>query len=216
MKKIFLICLMGLAFLTSACQEQALIPAIPAPVVIAVAPYNQPTHEAQLLAGYIPKEQGLASAAELASYDEMLKKQLAKTRRQYIFLTLDDLKVNIQRDSKDRANVLATWAKIAQDKGADYILVPQILEHEEKYGVGNDVYSPARLISDFYFIKAVNPTNDSKDGFLQARSHYKEISFIEPHVSGEDHVTPRQHLNIAYFVKESINKMIREFHLTLD
>lgn len=216
MKKIVLFCLLGLTFLISACQEQALIPALPAPVVIAVAPYNQPTHEAQLLAGYIPSEQGLASAEELAAYDELLQAKLAQTRRQYIFLTLDDLKVNIQKDSKNRANVLATWAKIAQDKGADYILIPQILEHEEKYDVGGDIYSPARLISDFYFVKAIHPNTGSKDGFLQARSHYKEISFIQVHASGEDYVTPRQHLSIVYFVNESINKMIHEFQLTLN
>lgn len=216
MKRIILACLMLFALFTSACQEQALIPALPAPVVIAVAPYNQPTHEAQLLAGYIPSEQGLASADDLAAYDELLKERLSKTRRQYIFLTLDDLKVNIQKDSKGRANVLATWAKIAQDKGADYILIPQILEHEEKYDVGGDIYSPARLISDFYFVKAIHPESDSKDGFLQARSHYKEISFIKVNASGEDYVTPRQHLGIIYFVNESIYKMIRDFHLTLE
>lgn len=216
MKKIILFCLFGLTFLIGACQEQALIPALPAPVVIAVAPYNQPTHEAQLLAGYIPSEQGLATAQELAAYDELLQERLAQTHRQYIFLTLDDLKVNIQKDSKNRANVLATWAKIAQDKGADYILIPQILEHEEKYDVGGDIYSPARLISDFYFVKAIHPETGSKDGFLQARSHYKEISFIQVHASGEDYVTPRQHLSIVYFVNESINKMIHEFQLTLE
>lgn len=216
MKKIFLICLLGLSFLAGACQEQALIPVLPAPVVIAVAPYNQPTHEAQLLAGYIPSEQGLASASDLAAYDELLKEKLASTRRHYIFLTKEDLNINIQKDSKGRANVLATWAKIAQDKGADYILVPQILEHEEKYDVGGDIYSPARLISDFYFVKAIHPNTGSKDGFLQARSHYKEISFIKVNASGEDYVTPRQHLGIIYFVNESIHKMIHEFHLTLE
>lgn len=215
MKKIFFLPLFLFTLLISACQEQALIPAVPAPVVIAVAPFNQPTHEAQLLAGYIPAEQGLATPDELALYTEILQGKLTKTHRHYIFLTSEDLNVTIQRDSKDRANVLATWAKIAQDKGADYILVPQILEHEEKYGVGNDVYSPARLIADFYFIKAIHPTTESKDGFLQARSHYKEISFIQVHASGEDYITPRQRLNVVYFVQEAIVKMIREFHLTL-
>lgn len=215
MKKILLSCLVGLTFLVSACQEQALIPAIPAPVVIAVAPYNQPTHEAQLLAGYIPREQGLATQSDLALYDELLQEKLAKTHRQYLFLTYDDLNINIQRDSKDRANVLATWAKIAQNNNADYILIPQILDYEEKYDVGGDVFSPARLISDFYLVKAINPTNDSPDGYLQARSHYKEVSFIQVHASGEDYVTPRQRLPVVYFVEESIRKMIHEFHLTL-
>lgn len=215
MKKFFFFPLLLLTLFIIACQEQALIPAVPAPVVIAVAPFNQPTHDAQLLAGYIPEEQGLAAPEELARYTALLQEKLAKTHRHYIFLTAEDLNITIQRDSKDRANVLATWAKIAQEKGADYILVPQILEHEEKYGPGDEVYSPASLISDFYFIKAIHPETESKDGFLQARSHYKEHSFIRINVSGEDYVSPRQRQNIIYFVNEAINKMIREFHLTL-
>lgn len=215
MKKILLLSLLLFTFLASACQEQALIPAIPAPVVIAVAPYNQPTHEAQLLAGYIPREQGLASQNDLACYDELLKEKLAQTHRQYLFLTYDDLNINIQRDSKDRANVLATWAKIAQNNNADYILVPQIIDYEEKYDVGGDIFSPARLISDFFLVKAINPANDSPDGFLQARSHYKEVSFLQVNASGEDYVTPRQRLSVAYFVQESIHKMIHEFQLIL-
>lgn len=205
-----------LGFICTACTQQPAVPALPAPVAIAVAPYNQPTLDAQLLAGYIPSDQSLANQTELARYDELLKQELIKTQRRYVFLTQEDLNISIQNDSKNRPNVLATWAQIARNNNADFILVPQILEHQEKKGVGRDVFSPARLISDFYLIKAVHPTNNSNDGFLQARSHYKEISFIEVNVSGEDYIRPRQHKEIIYFVNESIRKMIREFHLTLE
>lgn len=216
MKKILTIICVFIGLVCSACKEQPVIPILPAPVTIAVAPYNQPTHEAQLLAGYLPSEQNTASEALLAQYDGLLKTELEKTHRNYIFLTQNDLKISIQNDTRNRPNVLATWAKIAQDNNADFILVPQILEHQEKKGVGRDVFSPARLISDFYLIKAEHPTTQSKDGFLQARSHYKEVSYIQVNVNGEDYITPRQHKDIEFFVKESIRKMIGEFHLTLE
>lgn len=216
MKKILTILSIFIGFFCSACKQQPAIPVLPAPVTIAVAPYNQPTHDAQLLAGYIPSEQGIADETLLARYDELLKNELEKTHRNYIFLTQADLNISIQNDSKNRPNVLATWAKIAQNNNADFILVPQILEHQEKKGVGRDVFSPARLISDFYLIKAEHPETQSKDGFLQARSHYKELSYVQVNVDGEDYITPRQHKDIVFFVKESIRKMIREFHLPLE
>ena len=96
MKKILLLALAFISLCAAACREQAIIPALPAPVTIAVAPYNQPTNEAQLLAGYIPKEQGLASAVDFARYNELLKAKLQKTQRNYIFLTQSDLSVSIQ------------------------------------------------------------------------------------------------------------------------
>lgn len=216
MKKLLTLFLLFLSFCLTACKDQALIPKLPEPVVIAVAPYNQPTLDAQLLAGYIPDGQNLADAASLARYDGLLKEKLSKTQRKYLYLTQKDLQISIQKDSKNRPNVLATWAKVARDNGADFILIPQIIEHQEKIGKDRDVFSPARLISDFYLVKAAHPETDSTDGFLQARSHYREISTIDINVSGEDYITPRQHNNIEYFVKESIQKMIREFHLTLE
>ena len=198
------------------CTKQDFVLIVPAPLKIAVAPYNQPTTDNQLLAGYIPSEQSLADDTSLLLYDKILKQKLENTNRRYIFLTQNDLNISIQKDSKNRPNVLATWAKLAQKAGADYILVPQILEHQEKKGKDRDVTMPARLIADYYLIKVVNPETQTTDGFLQARSHYKEISFIQVNVSGEDYITPRQHKNVIEFVKESMNKMIYEFHLTIN
>lgn len=216
MKKISYLVFSLFLFFSAACTQEPIIPLIPAPVTIAVAPFNQPTADAQLLAGYIPSEQGYASAADFEKYNAMLHDKLMQTNRRYVFLTQEDLNISIQKDSKNRPNVLATWAKIAQNCGADYIIVPQILEHQHKKGKGRDVFSPARLITDIYLIQAINPNDNSADGFLQARSHYKEISFVDVNVSGEDYVTPRQQMEIDFFVKEAINKMIREFHLSLN
>ncbi len=216
MKKFFLLLSFFLLLYAQACTKQDFVLIIPAPVKIAVAPYNQPTNSNQLLAGYIPNEQSLVDNATLAKYDTILKQKLDKTHRNYIFLTQNDLNITIQKDTKNRPNVLATWAKLAQKVGADYILVPQILEHQEKKGKDRDVTMPARLITDYYLIKVVHPETQTNDGFLQARSHYKEISYIKVNVSGEDEITPRQHKNIIEFVQESINKMIYEFHLTIN
>lgn len=143
-----------LTLLTTGCLKQEEIPRLPLPLVIAIAPFNQPIYNSQLLAGYIPSEQSKIDAATMAQYDVLFKEKLEKTQRKYIFLSTKDLQINVQNDSKGRTNVLSTWAKLAQNVKADFIIVPQILDIEERQGDASNVRRPARLIADFYLIRA--------------------------------------------------------------
>lgn len=217
MKKLLTLLLSFISLISlQACMNKDFVVIVPAPEKIAIAPFNQPTTNGQLLAGYIPQNQNYIDEQTLEKYNKILQYKLSQTHRHYIFLSSNDLNITIKKDSKNRPNVLATWAYLAQKAGAEYIIVPQILDHQEKQGKDRDVTMPARLVTDYYLIKVIHPETKSTDGFLQARSHYKEKSFIQVNVSGEDYITPRQHKNIVEFVEESINKMIYEFHLTLN
>lgn len=202
-------------FFLSSCSQEPELPTIPMPVVIAVAPFNQPIYNEQLLAGYLPKEQGEVSAGRMLEYDELLKEKLKETNRQYIFLTQKDLEMNVQLDSKGRENVLSTWAKIAQNVDADFIIVPQILDFAERQGDASYVRVPALLITDIYLIEALDPETGSTDGSLRTRSRYRESSVILPNMSnkGDDYVSPRQKQPVEVFMKEAIQKAIRDFHL---
>lgn len=198
-----------------ACTKDPAIPLLPTPAVIAVAPFNQPIYTTQLLAGNIPKEQSEADPIAMLQYDELFKEKLEGTARNYIFLTQKDIARNVALDSKGRENVLSTWAHLAQSVGADYIIVPQILDFEEREGDPSYVRKPARLITDIFLIEAIDPETGSTDGSLLVRSHYREVSFIHPNLTtdGDDYVTPRQKLPIKAFAKEAINKAIRDFSL---
>jgi len=212
LKKIFIALTMSMALIISACSKQDDIPLLPMPLIIAVAPFNQPVDTEQLLAGYIPSEQRLIDSGTKAQYNALFKEKLEKTQREYIFLSEADLNVDVQKDSKGRTNVLSTWAKLAQKVGADFIIVPQILDFEERIGDPTYVRRPARLITDFYLIRAEDPETGSLDGFLQTRSHYKEIT----HIIGKeptDYVRPRQKKLVVTFANEAMNKAIRDFHL---
>lgn len=209
---LFLLCL---SIFLGACSKNPEVPLLPLPASIAVAPFNQPIYNAQLLAGNIPSEQSEISAEEMAKYDTILQEKLLETGRKYIFLSHDNIAGDVSLDSKGRENVLSSWAHIAQNAGADYIIVPQILDFEERDGDPSFVRNPARLISDIFLISALEPESKSTDGALLARSHYREISYIQPNFkdSGNDYVSPRQKLPAAAFAKEAILKAIRDFSL---
>lgn len=218
-KKIQKICvlffILYMTFVLGACTKNAEIPTLPSPAIIAVAPFNQPIYNAQLLAGNIPSEQSEVSAEDMAKYDVLFKEKLLETRRNYLFLNHDDISGNVRVDSKGRQNVLSSWAQIAHSAGADYIIVPQILDFEERDGDPSFVRSPARFISDIFLIVALDSETGSTDGALQSRSHYREVSYIQPNFrdSGNDYVSSRQKLPASAFAKEAILKAIRDFSL---
>lgn len=213
-QKVFFVVFIFISLLTSACVKQEEVILLPMPLVIAVAPFNQPIYDAQLLAGYIPYEQSKIDSVTMAQYDALFKAKLEKTQRGYIFLSLNDLQINLQTDSKGRKNVLSTWAKLAENAGADFIIVPQILDFEEREGDPTRVLRPARLIADFYLIRVESQDNETHDGFLQTRSYYKEISYIISNLNHDSpRITSRQKEPVVTFAKEAMNKAIREFHL---
>lgn len=199
---------------TSACFKEENITLLPMPLIIAVAPFNQPVYDAQLLAGYIPSEQSKIDSVTMAQYDALFKEKLEKTHREYIFLSHNDLQIDVQTDSKGRKNVLSTWAKLAENVGAEFIIVPQILDFEERKGEAIRVQTPARLLADFYLIRVKSQNTETLDGFLQTRSYYKEISYIDYNLNYDSpRISSRQKEPVVTFAKEAMNKAIREFHL---
>ena len=214
LKKTLITLAISFIFVISGCAKQEQYELLPMPLVIAVAPMNQPVYDAQLLAGYIPSGQSAIDSGALGQYNALFKEKLNKTKRKYIFLTNKDLQVSVQTDSKGRSNVLSTWAQLAQKVGADFILVPQVLDFEERVGDTTNVRRPARLIMDFYLIRAKHPETDSPDGFLQTRSHYKEQSSIVSNINSDrDYVSSRQKEPVITFANEAMNRAIRDFHL---
>ncbi len=213
--KIMLICCV---IFISACKNQSEIPRYLPDVVIAIAPFNQPTHDSQLLAGYIPKIQGKLYSNYIGKFNAIFKEKLSKTNYKYIFLTSEDIKINLQKDTRGRDNALSTWAKIAQNVNADYIIIPQILDIEERVGDSIRVSTPARLICDIFLVKAYNPEfeqNDPEalDGYLLDRSNYRFVIFPNVENDFSDKLTTTQRDEVTNFVKKAILKAINEFHL---
>lgn len=161
-----LMALCGLLLL-SACQSQVQAPPLPLPdLTVGVAPFTQPTQATELLAGFVPEQQGRVPAETLSGLDDALAARLGATGRQYVFLPRDAVEGPLLQDDQGRRSALATWVQRARAAGVDVLLVPQVLDWRERVGGTAGVITPAAVAADYFLI-------DTRDGgSLLQRSHY--------------------------------------------
>jgi len=164
----FLLTLCTLCLLTgcqkSPEQERLIMP----DVVVAVAPFTQPTQTAELLSGFIPENQKPVADDTLARLDTLFREKLNHVKHPYIFLSDADVSGDMARDARGRRNALVTWAERARKAGADMIIVPQLITMQERVGGKAGVISAASVNEDFYLIDAREPVT------LIMRSHFAE------------------------------------------
>lgn len=161
---LFLFC--GLLLL-SACQSSVQAPPMPLPdLTVGVAPFTQPTGATELLAGFVPEQQGRIADDALLTLDDMLSGKLAATGRQYVFLPHSAAAGPLLQDAQGRRSALATWAQRAREAGVDILLVPQIIDWRERVGGTAGVVTPAAVTVDFFLVDA------REQGALLQRSHY--------------------------------------------
>lgn len=156
-------------WLLAGCQSSSVQAPAPLPLpdlTVGVAPFTQPVQSTQLLAGYVPEQQGHVPAEELQKLDELLADKLAATGRRYTFLPPSAADGPLQQDGQGRRSALATWMQQAREAGVDILLVPQIIDWRERVGGTAGVVTPAAVTADFFLIDAREP------GALLQRSHY--------------------------------------------
>jgi hypothetical protein len=137
-------------------------------VIVAVAPFSQPTQTNDLLSGFIPEDQEQISDTVLAKLDERLRAKLDSSSHHYVFLSTADISSVPAKDARGRRNMLVTWAERAKKAGADMILVPQVIALHERVGGKAGVVSAASINEDFYLIEAGEPA------VLLQRCHFAE------------------------------------------
>ena len=145
-------------------QQRLIMPDL----VVAVAPFTQPTQTTELLSGFIPEDQKKISEQTLAALDDLFRDKLKKSGRSYVFLSDADISGDMARDARGRRNALFTWATRARAAGADMIIVPHIIEMQARVGGKAGVMSAASVNEDFYLIDARDPAT------LVMRSHFAE------------------------------------------
>ena len=145
-------------------QQRLIMPDL----VVAVAPFTQPTQTTELLSGFIPEDQKKISEETLAKLDALFHEKLKNGKRSYVFLSDSDISGDMARDARGRRNALVTWATRARAAGADMIVVPHIITMQERVGGKAGVISAASVNEDFYLIDARDPAT------LVMRSHYAE------------------------------------------
>ena len=137
-------------------------------VVVAIAPFTQPTQTSELLSGFIPEGQKEITDKKLAELDALFHSKLHSDKHKLVFLSHADIDGPMAKDERGRRNALVTWAERAARAGADMIVVPQIIELQERVGGEAGVISAASVNEDFYLIDARKPYA------LLQRSHFAE------------------------------------------
>ena len=164
----FLLVLLSLCLLAGcqkADEQQRLI--MP-DLVVAVAPFTQPTQTTELLSGFIPEDQKKISEQTLKQLDTLFREKLHQNLHPYVFLSDADISGDMARDARGRRNALVTWAERARKAGADMIIVPQVITMQERVGGKAGVVSAAAVNEDFYLIDAREPVT------LVMRCHFAE------------------------------------------
>ena len=82
-------------------------------VVVAIAPFTQPTQTSELLSGFIPEGQKPISAKSLAALDSLFRTKLHTDKHTYVFLSESDIRGPLVKDERGRRNALVTWAEPA-------------------------------------------------------------------------------------------------------
>jgi len=137
-------------------------------VVVAIAPFTQPTQTSELLSGFIPEGQKEITDKKLAELDALFHSKLHSGKHKLVFLSQADIDGPMAKDERGRRNALVTWAERAARAGADMIVVPQVIELQERVGGEAGVISAASVNEDFYLIDARKPYA------LLQRSHFSE------------------------------------------
>ena len=137
-------------------------------VVVAIAPFTQPTQTSELLSGFIPEGQKEITDKKLAELDALFHSKLHSDKHKLVFLSQADIDGPMVKDERGRRSALVTWAERAARAGADMIVVPQIIELQERVGGEAGVISAASVNEDFYLIDARKPYA------LLQRSHFAE------------------------------------------
>lgn len=138
---------------------------------LAIAGFSNPTHSWQLLAGYIPVEGAKPLKHEvLSKLDATLQSTLNEhgvvgytpasiTRQCQQIVVFEDVGV-------PRMSAFKYWLGVGKCMTVDYLLVPQVIEWEERKGGEMGVEAPASVVLDFFLINV-------QEESLQ-RAHFEE------------------------------------------
>lgn len=193
------------------CQQTPRPAADLPPLAIGVVAAIQPMGTTDLMAGFIPEGRTLASADALASFDTALADKLrADTKRTYTFLPAGEGTDPTAPRTARGNTALDHWTEVAKEHGLDLLIVPQILDWNERQGGAAGVSTSAAVNMDFFLIDA------REEGQLINRSHYneKQVGLSDNLMDfGTFFKRGAKWLTAQELAMEAVDKMIREFGL---
>jgi hypothetical protein len=168
MKRNFFVCLVAAFGLALWIGEGAA--RLPSGTAFAVAAFSQPNSSWQLPAGYLPAKASQAPERSLDRLDAVLKEKLA---REGVAVaagpdrTEGCREVVLSKLNRSQASAIEYWTGVGECAGADYLLVPMVLDWREREGVEFSVRRPARVVMELFLI-------DVRKSRLMDRFHFEE------------------------------------------
>jgi len=142
-----------------ACQKQVSDPAIailPESMHIGVVGFTQPTSTSALLTGTLPKMQGLIDAEGLISLDNYLIVELNKTARPYTLIPTSSKINRIDAHESQTPQALKKWLEFGKAHNLEILLVPQVLNWNERDGSNIGADSSAHIKLGLYLLDIKN------------------------------------------------------------
>lgn len=177
--RIFVLSALCLVLLMAAgCASKKRTAAVPRPDgKLAVAGFTNPTHNWQILAGYLEEEGKPVPDGTLEALDSVLIDTLA---RHQVFDYITPLAVKeceevvvFEESGLPKVSAWKYWLGVAKCIQADLLLVPQVTYWSERVGGTAGVEKPASVALDFYLIDAKN------ERLTRARYEETQESLIE-------------------------------------
>ena len=207
---LLLVCL----FLLPACQKRMTLLAekpspIPYDMKVGVAPFTQPTTTSQLLMGFIPESQGKVPADVFPQLDAMLRGDLANTKRLYTWLPEKDGAPTATYHESGTPQALPQWVAYGKQYNVDLLLVPQVLNWNQREGSSAGVTNAAHVRLEFFLI-------DLRNGQVLRRSIYeeKQVGLVDNMLAVGDFIKRKgTWVTAEQLSREAIDKAIKELGL---
>ncbi|MFP4213496.1 MAG: hypothetical protein ACLFRL_05230 [Desulfohalobiaceae bacterium] len=123
--------------------------------VLAVAPFKQPRHNWELLAGHAASGEEV-SPSILQELDQLLGAKLQEAGRQNYLTPAQvqecTLQVISSVEERNNLSALRFWSQVGECLDADYLLLPHLLNWGERQGGQWGVEEPARVHFDLYLL----------------------------------------------------------------
>lgn len=134
----------------------------------AVAPFSNPATDADLLSGFLPTSRSVPEVA-LVHLDAALEQNLAGSKQTIApaRMTASCVRSAPRGDESGRLATVRYWQNVGNCAGADYVVVPMVIDWSERVGSEMGATSPASVNLILYLV-------DVRTGGILKSFHFDE------------------------------------------
>lgn len=133
-----------------------------------VAPFTNPATDADLLAGFLPSSRSVPEVA-LVHLDAVLEQTLAGAKQNFVpaKMAAGCVKSAPRGNESGRLATMRYWQNVGNCAGADYVVVPMLIDWRERDGSEMGATRPASVNMSLYLV-------DARSGGIVKHFHFDE------------------------------------------